>query len=154
LSQREIDWPALHLAYKNVVQNSDFVLVEGIGGILVPLMSDYLVADLIVDMDLPVLIVAHNELGAINHVLLTIEACRARDLKIAGLIFNAYCPETADLAQETNPGVIAETSSIEIIAVIPYDKDSCVETGKLGDDITHVVNMINWQECITSSGHQ
>ena len=151
LSQKEIDWPALRLAYKNVAQNSDFMLVEGIGGVLVPLTNGYLVADLIADMDLPVLIVARNQLGAINHVLLTIEACRARNLKIAGLIFNAFCHEAADLAQETNPAVIAEISGIKILAVLPYDKNSSVETGRLGEDITNIAGMTNWRKCITSS---
>lgn len=61
-------------------------IVEGAGGVLVPLNAAHLMVDLIVTLDLPVLIVARSSLGTINHTLLTLEALRGRGQKIAGVV--------------------------------------------------------------------
>ena len=149
-SERPVDWEALQLAYDNVIAGSDAVLVEGIGGVLVPIESDYLVLDLMVDMAIPVLIVAASRLGMINHTLMTLEICRARGLEIAGVIVNGYRPENASLAEETNPRVISEVGQVQILAVIPYDKDTCVETARLGNDVASVVNAVDWREVMAA----
>jgi dethiobiotin synthase len=64
------------------------LIVEGAGGLLVPLNDRHTVADLILHLGLPVILVARSTLGTINHTLLTLEALRARDISIAGLIIN------------------------------------------------------------------
>ena len=73
-------------------QNKDVgraLLIEGIGGLLVPLTSEgYLLADLIQEMALPCLLVASSTLGTINHTLLTIEAIKSRNLKLVGVVLN------------------------------------------------------------------
>jgi dethiobiotin synthase len=69
-------------------QNERFRIVEGAGGVLVPLNDDELMIDLIKALDLPVLIVARAGLGTINHTLLTLEALRSRNLEIHGVVMN------------------------------------------------------------------
>ncbi len=65
------------------------LVMEGIGGLLVPLSADgYLLADLLEEMSLPCLLVASSTLGTINHTLLTIEAMRSRDLQLVGVVLN------------------------------------------------------------------
>ena len=143
-----IDWEAMRLAYSNVLAGSDLVLVEGIGGVLVPLEPDYLVLDLMADMGLPTVIVAASRLGMINHTLMTLKMCRDRGLSVAGVVINGYRPEQAGLAEETNPRVIREVGKVEILAVIPYDKGTCVETGQLGNDVATVARGLDWREVI------
>lgn len=71
----------------------DFYLVEGAGGFLSPLARNALNADLAVALGLPVLVVAADRLGCINHALLTVEAIRQRGLDIAAVVVNAVTPE-------------------------------------------------------------
>ncbi|MBN1764737.1 MAG: dethiobiotin synthase [Sedimentisphaerales bacterium] len=146
MSQREIDWDKLQIAYQNISKGSDVTIVEGIGGVMVPLARDYMVADLIKDMGLPVLIVARNSLGTINHTLMTVELCRNKGIKIAGVIINQYITDSCDTSEETNPRIISEISRIRVICVIPYDKISCVEEGRLGREVISAVSVVNWQE--------
>ena len=145
-AERPIEWDQLELAYKNVVEGSELVIVEGIGGVMVPIEKDYLVIDLMADMGLPVLIVAASRLGTINHTLLTIEMCRIRGIKLAGIVINGYQAEQAHLAEESNARVISEVGGVRILNVIPYDKSSCVEKGQLGGDVQAAVELFGWQE--------
>ncbi len=65
-----------------------FVVVEGIGGLMVPLTSKEYVLDLIKKLDLAVILVTSNKIGTINHTILTIEVCKANNIKIYGMIVN------------------------------------------------------------------
>jgi dethiobiotin synthetase len=85
------------------------VIVEGCGGWLVPVARDFSMADLAAEFALPVLVVAANRLGVINHTLLTVAAIRARGLRCAGVILNQVRPFTEDdTAVVTNAGVLGE----------------------------------------------
>jgi dethiobiotin synthetase len=78
-----------------IAQSTDLVLVEGAGGLLVPLTDTLLVLDLIVYLELPVLVVARSSLGTINHTLLTLRTLHQRDLPIAGVVLNRCQKEPA-----------------------------------------------------------
>lgn len=151
-SRRQVDFTLIEQAYTNVVSNNDLVLVEGIGGLMVPIERDYMVLDLMEDMALPVIIVAASRLGTINHTLLTIQACQQRSLQVAGVVINKYNPEQADLAEETNPRVISNVGQVRIIAVIPYDKSTCVEKGRLGPEITAAAALVNFSKYVEKGG--
>lgn len=90
IEHRNIDVNKIINSFRLLSGKFDFVLVEGIGGALVPLDKNRLVIDIVRKLDLPVLVVVQNKLGAINHTLLTIEALKARKIKILGLVFNNY----------------------------------------------------------------
>jgi dethiobiotin synthetase len=145
----EIDWQAVQLSYHNLLANSEILLVEGIGGVMVPLEKDYMVIDMMADMGLGVLVVAENKLGVLNHAALTISACKTRGLEVLGVVFNRYCAAESDLAQETNAAVLEEVCGVRVIAVIAYDADSCVEDGRMGDDVFESVNMVDWVEYLS-----
>jgi len=85
------------------------LVIEGIGGLLVPLSADgYLLADLLEEMSLPCLLVASSTLGTINHTLLTLEAMRSRDLELVGVVLNGPRNHENRLA-------IEEFGSVQII---------------------------------------
>ena len=82
--------PATLLENFKVLQSRhDRVLVEGIGGLMVPITPRYDVADLALEMGLPLIIVSRTQVGTLNHTLLTINAAQQRGLKIKGIILNS-----------------------------------------------------------------
>ncbi|HEX8427984.1 dethiobiotin synthase [Hymenobacter sp.] len=82
-------------------QTNNHLLVEGAGGLLVPLAPGFLLADLAQQFDLDVVVVSRNYLGSINHTLLTLEALLARGLRVRGLVFNgAPIPATENFIRE------------------------------------------------------
>lgn len=92
-------------------QRYPYLLVEGAGGLLVPMGADWLVADLAARLGLPLLIVARPGLGTVNHTLLTIAAARQRGLVVAGVILNGYRGEPPDVpALDALPAVAATSS--------------------------------------------
>ena len=70
-AKAKIDLEKIFFAYNELKKRHEFLIVEGAGGLLVPLMESYVVADLIRDLDIPALIVARAGLGTLNHTLLT-----------------------------------------------------------------------------------
>ena len=79
-------------AYVRLTQKYETILVEGVGGLLVPVNSDFSVADLVKRLDLPLIVVIRPILGTINHTLLTLESARSKGLNIQGIVVNS-CEE-------------------------------------------------------------
>jgi dethiobiotin synthetase len=100
----------------------DVLLVEGAGGLLVPLTERETFADLAVALALPVLVVARTGLGTVNHVALTVEALRRRGLPIAGIVLDRCAPED-DPSVPYNAGEIARLTGIAPAAVLPFVGD-------------------------------
>ncbi len=129
IEKKKIDLNKIFKAYNHLAKKYDFLIVEGIGGILVPLKPNFLVADLIKKLNLPVIIVARPNLGTINHTLLTVNAAKNYGLKIKGIIIN-YAQKPASiykkrLAEKTAPNIIEEISGISILGIVPFfDKDN------------------------------
>ena len=88
LEKKKIDVQKLKSSFKKLSKMFDFVIVEGVGGALVPLNEKTLVIDVVKELKIPVIVVAANKLGAINQALMTVEALRKRKLKILGIVFN------------------------------------------------------------------
>ncbi len=105
-------------AFHQLARRHDFVLVEGIGGLLVPLNEKQTVADLARRLGLPVLIVARAGLGTLNHTLLTIETARSAGLDIFGVVLNGGTGRPS-LAERTNPAVIERLGGVKIVSTIP-----------------------------------
>jgi len=101
IEQVEIDFGKIRNCFRNLSERFDTVIVEGVGGWLVPITADLFVGDFAKRLDLPVAIVAENRLGCLNHVLLTLESVQRRGLVCAGVILNQGNGPT-DLAQSTN----------------------------------------------------
>ncbi|MBK1790531.1 dethiobiotin synthase [Persicirhabdus sediminis] len=98
------------------------VIVEGVGGWLVPIQRDYYFADLAKELDLPIVLVVNNRIGAINQALLSIEAMRSRGVEPAGLVFNNLSDEL-DSATISNKGVIEDLSGVEVLTDVIYQQE-------------------------------
>ncbi len=116
---KTIDVELIKNAFAELERRHDVVIVEGAGGIAVPLKDRFLISDLIACLGLPAIIVARAGLGTINHTFLTIEHARKRGIAIIGVVINNY---RGGLAEETGQKVISELTGIPIIGVIPYDE--------------------------------
>ena len=101
----------------------DVLLVEGAGGVLVPIRKKYMMADLMAELGYPVIIVARPALGTINHSLLTLEALRRRGCKVEGIIFNRCQPGRVSVVEKQNPMVIATLGRIKVLGTLPYIKE-------------------------------
>ena len=98
---RSVDLAMLHAAILGIVARHEITLVEGAGGLLVPIAPSATFADLARACTLPVIVVVGNRLGALNHAQLTVRFAEQANLTVAGYIINTLSPE-ADLATETN----------------------------------------------------
>ena len=130
--QKEVDLDAIRGAFGELQKHYDFIIVEGIGGLLVPIKKNYLVANLIREFALPLVIVSNISLGAINHTLLTVDAALIRGFKIKGIIFNRAPLVNYSLAEMTNPRVIHELTGIPILGVVPEIQELNVELCRFG----------------------
>jgi len=108
--------------YQQLSRQHDIVLVEGAGGLMVPLKKDYVIADLIKDLDLEVIIVARLGLGTINHTLLTVAQARSLGIIIKGIIFNQIENRREGIPEATNSDIIQEFGDVPVLGIIPYLK--------------------------------
>jgi dethiobiotin synthetase len=99
----------------------DFLIAEGIGGIMVPLTENQCVAGFVKQVDLPVVIVSTAKLGTLNHTLLTVMACKKFGLKITGIILNKTSKKPNIVEQKTAE-VIERLTHIKVLAVIPFSQ--------------------------------
>jgi len=106
-------------SYNSLSKRFDFVIVEGIGGILVPFNKKQLVIDIVQRLGLLVLVVVQNRLGAINHTLLTIEALKKRKLKILGLLFN-NAKQCDRFILRDNPVIIKALTQERVFGTLPW----------------------------------
>lgn len=104
---------------RQLQEGSDFLIVEGAGGLMVPLVGGYLMADLVRDLDLPLVVVAKPTLGTINHTLLTTFAARALELEVCGIFINGM-PSQPGKAEQNAPHAIASLASASLLGVLPH----------------------------------
>jgi dethiobiotin synthetase len=114
-----IDLAAIQRCYQQIAQQHDVVVVEGVGGILAPLDSEHTMLDLVSSLELPVLIVAANTLGVINHTALTVHAIRHRGVPLVGVILNTLRPEQ-DAAKRTNAAALRRWAGAPLLADLLY----------------------------------
>ncbi len=132
LEKREVDLDSIRKAYMELQKHYDFIIVEGIGGLLVPLTKDYFVSNLIREFHLPLVIVARGGLGTINHSLLTVDAAVIRGFDIRGIIFNRVPTVNFSMAEITNPKVVHDLTGIPVLGSLPEMEDLDVESCRYG----------------------
>jgi len=118
LEKRRISKKIIINSFKALQKKYDFVIVEGAGGALVPVNGKECIIDITAQLNLPVLLVAQNKLGAINHTLLTIEALRKRKIKILGVVFNNARDQDKKILAD-NPKIVAKLGKVKILAILP-----------------------------------
>ncbi len=99
------------------------LVVEGAGGLLVPLTGSHTYADLAVTLEMPVLVVARAGLGTVNHTALTCEALRSRGLAIAGVVLNRTSPRL-DPSEPHNGAEIERLTGARVLGSLPYEPDA------------------------------
>lgn len=122
LENRTVDPAELIAGYHKLAASHAFVVVEGAGGWEVPLAANFRISDLAVALDLPVIVVAANRLGALNHILLTVDAIRAKGLRCAGVVLNQLGDEL-DTAMITNKGVVEDLCGAPLLEHLIHGQD-------------------------------
>ena len=111
---------AIHSSLRALRSRFSPVLVEGIGGLLVPLRRRYFGRELVRDLNLPLLIVARTGLGTLNHTALTVEVARTAGLKVLGVVLNDAAGRPHGIAERTNLSAIEEVCGVKVVAHIPH----------------------------------
>ena len=120
LQETRVDLAKICRAFKVLAERHDVLIVEGAGGLLVPIRDGFTMADLAKRLGLPLLIVARDSLGTINHATLTMEAARSRGLEVMGVVVNRLRPGRPDLAERLNPEAIARAARVAVLASLPW----------------------------------
>jgi len=153
LEDMEIDLERVFKAFENLKKKYDYLIVEGVGGLMVPILKEqkkkaekvYLVRDLIKNMELEVIIVTRPTLGTINHTLLTVEALKSKKIPIKGFIINYSTKVKNDISEKTNPDILNELLDINFLGILPYlnelTKDKIGETAL---ENLRIENLIGW----------
>ena len=113
--------------FRRVARVHDVVLVEGAGGLLVPIWERYTMADLASQLGLPLLVVAASRLGAVNHTLLTLELARLRELRVVAYVLNQLASKT-DGAMETNFELLTRLTDVPCAGVVPWSASGTRDT--------------------------
>jgi dethiobiotin synthetase len=117
----KIDVDHLLDVYGEISANHDITLVEGAGGLMVPLLPSYTYADFARVLKLPTIVVAANKLGAINHVLLTLEHASCKGLSVLGYVLNRVSNENS-LAADTNREVLSSLTGVQCLGELPFSE--------------------------------
>jgi dethiobiotin synthetase len=117
----EIDPSVIQKAFIELKKTAEKVIIEGAGGFLVPLSSQYDGADLARILNLPVILVVGLRLGCLNHALLTAQAVKASGLQLGGWVANGIDPQM--LAQKDNIQALKQRLDCPLLGIIPFVKD-------------------------------
>lgn len=118
----EIDLDVIARSYHVLAELADVVVVEGAGGFLVPINAQQTLADLVVKLNLPIILVVGMRLGCINHALLTVEAIKSRGLRLAGWVANQIDPNMSMF--EENLASLQQRIDAPCLSVVGWQKDA------------------------------
>lgn len=114
---------SLVAAVREQARPGGILLVEGVGGLLCPLTEGETVADLVAELRIPLVIVARQSLGTLNHTLMTVEIARKRRLAVAGVVINQPEPP-GDLAAQTNVEELRRRLAVPLLAVVSHQTEA------------------------------
>jgi len=120
LERRAIDLEEVYKVYWVLQKKYDVLLVEGIGGVKVPLDESTYVLDLIQALRLPALVVARAALGTLNHTLLTLDALERGKISVVGVLLNGGTGKT--LAEETNQDALQDHTPVQVLGQLRFQK--------------------------------
>jgi dethiobiotin synthetase len=123
IENRPVDLDLVRQAWTRLSARHEFMVVEGIGGVMVPITAGYYLLDMIVEFGLPALVVTRAGLGTLNHTILTVNTLRANGVEVAGLIMNECKPSERGPAEKTNPAVLEKCLDLSVICTIPHLQD-------------------------------
>ena len=124
VADEEFSYESILGACEREIESTSVPIVEGIGGLRVPLAGDREVIDLVADLDATAVVVARSGLGTLNHTALSVDALENRDIDICGIVVNEHAGET--VAERTNPAELERMTGYAVETVPPL--------GAHGDD--------------------
>jgi dethiobiotin synthetase len=142
-ARRPIDWFLINNSIRLMSRGSDLMIVEGVGGIMVPMDEQHTVLDVVVALRVPAVVVARPGLGTINHTLLTVNTLREAGVHVAGVVINRYPADTPDTAVETNPRAIERWGKVQVLCVAP---DEPILNGSLPKGIVSAMETVDWEK--------
>ena len=114
---RVVDLESIRVAHAELARRHAFLLIEGAGGVLVPILPNYSMADLAAEFDAPLVVVTRASLGTINHTLLTLEAIERRGLALAGVVIS-HGPRPISSSDRANLGALHESLGARLVGEI------------------------------------
>jgi dethiobiotin synthetase len=148
-AREPLDWDAVGRSLGMMTAQSDVIVIEGVGGVMVPLDAKHTVLDLAKWLGLPAVVVARPALGTINHTLLTVEALRRAGVTVAGVVINRYPAEMASIAEETAPRYIERFGKVPVLAIVP--NEPALKRPPLPPSITSPIEMVDWERIAAGS---
>lgn len=131
---RELDLTAIRTAFDTLRARHECVIVEGAGGLLVPISPSGTMADLARDLALPLLVVTRGRLGTVNHTLLTLEVAAGRGLPVAGVVLS-HGPTPLASADAANLSILRELLGARLLGEIPpFDPGEGAPVGSIDID--------------------
>ena len=120
IENRAIEPGVILEAYRKLAGKYDWMLVEGIGGVRVPITRDTGVVDLMRDIALPAVVVTRHQLGTLNHTLMTLDTLKQNNISVKGVIFNRTGPGELDAIEQDQPRLLAELSGTPVLGELPF----------------------------------
>jgi dethiobiotin synthetase len=116
-----LDWSLLQQSLDTLAFQSDVLIVEGVGGVMVPMDDRHTVLDAAAWLKLPTVVVARPALGTINHTVLTVNALRRAGVDVAGVVINRCLANSTDVAEQTNPAAIEKWGRVPVLCRVPEE---------------------------------
>ena len=123
LEGKKIDKDDIICSWQRLEAAFEAVVVEGAGGIMVPVDDETMIVDMCEDSGMSVVIVAPNRLGSINQTVLTVEALQKRNIDIVGVVFNRLSREVDEQIAADNPHIINRITGVDILGELPNEND-------------------------------
>lgn len=138
LEKKTVDIDKIFKSYEYLSKKYDFLVVEGAGGILVPVgikedgeakheHGAIYISDIIKEFGLPTIVVSRPTLGTINHTLLTVNHAINEGIRVIGIIINYNNPAGIDISEKTNPDIIKELSPVPVLGILPHSSERTKE---------------------------
>ncbi len=119
-----VDPELIRARYQEMLACHELLMVEGVGGLMVPLNRELLLVDLLRELKMPTLVVAKSGLGTINHTLLSLEALRHRDIPVLGVVCSDAAPDEDGMLAEDNMRTIAGMGRVRVFGRLRRSADS------------------------------
>jgi len=107
--------------FKKLSQIHSTILVEGMGGIMTPILKNYFVTDLIKDLKIPAILVTRTKIGSINHTIMTVNMCKKYKIQIKGIVINDFDSDGYKTKELTRD--LKNLTGVPILGSIPFIDD-------------------------------
>lgn len=138
----QLDWSSIDRSLKLMSDHADVMIVEGVGGVMVPMDEKHFVVDMARWLGIPAIVVARAGLGTINHTLLSIKALKDVGVRVAGVVINQYPSDGATAAEETNPRQIEKLGKAPVLCLVPQTKEALMPV--IPAEIMSPISRVDW----------